>query len=342
MDIVVSIDLLPSLFLGILEETNGDFTACKTAGRRAFTPMKHEQYTQKLRRILTTLDTETFEAVPRALYVFGSYSRGAPEPGDLDLLLVYDRPDNHEDAEEAEFTRTPFTHYMRDFSVKLFRRGEKRRIMYDPRGEILDFIRMGAMMMDESDLILLWSSEDRDWEPKLNAIKVDPTAGRAVRNHFCELGRLECGTGSMHSVMKMLQSDDLKMEKIPVDLKNDSPPILHDPDNQRLIRVNEKCRSRTRVKHAQILRHGLWWFERESQSVMEDAWFETMVFSKSQTHLLLLGKPPVPVIRIVFSKHPNVQKVCLIPTFHAQKENAIYVFERGPQWSLERNALYPD
>jgi predicted nucleotidyltransferase len=61
----------------------------------AILEMKHEQYTQKLRRILTTLNTESFRAVPRALYVFGSYARGAPEPGDLDLLLVYDWPDNY-------------------------------------------------------------------------------------------------------------------------------------------------------------------------------------------------------------------------------------------------------
>ena len=261
--------------------------------------MKHEQYTKKLRRILTTLNTESFKAIPRALYVFGSYSRGAPEPGDLDLLFVYDLPADHE--KEAEFwslfcdaktfKREFVMQYVREFNAKLLRRGEQNHIMYDEGGRLLESIRAGGWMMDEEDLVLLWSDEDRDWEPKLDAIKVNPKAGRAPRNHFCELNRLVCGNGTMFVVMEMLRQKVLKMKKIPVDLKNDSPPMLHEPEHQRWLRFNERSQARPRVKHAQILRYGLWWLEREHQTVMENAWFEKMLLSKSQTHLLLLGKP---------------------------------------------------
>ncbi len=123
------------------------------------------------------------------------------------------------------------------------------------------------------------------------------------------------------------------MKKIPVDLKNDLPPMLHEPEHQRWLRFNERSQARPRVKHAQILRYGLWWLERERQTVMENAWFEKM---------LLLGKPAVPAVRVAFSQSPEVKKVCLIPTFHVRKDNALFVFERGPKWSLEMNAIYPD
>ncbi len=45
-------------------------------------------------------------------------------------------------------------------------------------------------MMDEEDLVLLWSDEDRDWEPKLNAIKVNPQPdlGNGTR-HVVKRGR---------------------------------------------------------------------------------------------------------------------------------------------------------
>lgn len=62
--------------------------------------MKHEVYTKKLKRLLESLCTEPLMAVPRELYAFGSYARGAEEPGDLDLLFVYDLPARY--AEDLE------------------------------------------------------------------------------------------------------------------------------------------------------------------------------------------------------------------------------------------------
>ena len=232
--------------------------------------------------------------------------------------------------------------YIRDFNTKFVRRGEQNRIIYDQGGRFLESIHMGGWTVYESDLMLLWSSEDRNWEQKLNTIKVNPNAGRAPRNHFCELNRLICDNDTMFVTMEMLRQKVLKMTRIPVDLKTDSPPMLHDPEHQLLIRLNEKSRIRARIKHAQVLRYGLWWLEQEHQTVKEYAWFDKLVFNKSQTHLLLLDKPSVPAIRIAFSKMPKIKKVCLIPSFHVRKENALFVFERGSKWSLERNAIYPD
>ena len=45
--------------------------------------MHRDKFTEKLSRIVETIETQALPVKVRSLYVFGSYARGAIEPGDL-------------------------------------------------------------------------------------------------------------------------------------------------------------------------------------------------------------------------------------------------------------------
>jgi len=165
--------------------------------------MKHEAHTERLRHVLSALCTTTFRAIPLELYVFGSYARGAPNPGDLDLWLVYDNPPTY----KAEYREHVAKHgvfesrrrggihaeYHGEFNRAFKKRGKD--ITYDLRGEQLESIRNHTdEILSYSDFVLLWSKDDQDWEPKLQSIKINPDEGRAYRNHFFDLrGYLKIG-----------------------------------------------------------------------------------------------------------------------------------------------------
>jgi hypothetical protein len=51
--------------------------------------VKREKYTEKLIRMI---EVGGLPAKVQALYVFGSYARGACEPGDLDVIAIYEWP----------------------------------------------------------------------------------------------------------------------------------------------------------------------------------------------------------------------------------------------------------
>jgi len=56
------------------------------------TPMRREQFTDKLVRMIQTIQSGALPARVREFYVFGTYSRGALHPGDLDVVVVHDDP----------------------------------------------------------------------------------------------------------------------------------------------------------------------------------------------------------------------------------------------------------
>lgn len=51
--------------------------------------MHRDKFTAKLVRIVESIESGDLPMDVRELYVFGSYSRGAIEPGDLDLIIVH-------------------------------------------------------------------------------------------------------------------------------------------------------------------------------------------------------------------------------------------------------------
>ena len=52
--------------------------------------MDRQNATLKIERIINAIEAEKFPTKVRELYVFGSYARGAINPGDIDLILIHD------------------------------------------------------------------------------------------------------------------------------------------------------------------------------------------------------------------------------------------------------------
>lgn len=61
--------------------------------------------------------------------------------------------------------------------------------------------------------ILIWSDSDRDWGPKLNSIKPDPSAGRDERAHFTYLKRFDSQLQTMANVTEAISQGFLKLTR---------------------------------------------------------------------------------------------------------------------------------
>jgi predicted nucleotidyltransferase len=289
--------------------------------------MKREICTRKLKRILSILCTEKFTAPPRALFVFGSYSRGAEEPGDLDLLLVYDLPT---DWESQPKTNEQFQQWRSELT-KRFRRADTD-IIYDERG-----FRLRGIVDDHDDiipsdgLILLWSREDQDWEPKLAAIQVNPLAGRAPRDHFFDIKRLNSNLATMEEMSKYLKEKKYALTKKQIDLANDPVPSISHRKHLRLIELLEYRVTKTVSRNILMMKYGFAWLESEMQFSSWKTNADKIHVSEHNTHAIVLGSPLDYVLWLL--NEDAMQKVCYIPIFHPHKENVMLIFERGPNFA---------
>jgi hypothetical protein len=108
----------------------------------------------------------------QTVYVFGSYARGAPEPGDVDIAVDIDRTDDRWRShfiDSMSYGRDPYT------VLRLALRGRSRSvsILFEPHSG-----------HDDVPMTLLWQrGEPLDAAlERLQAIPVNPTAGRAPRD----------------------------------------------------------------------------------------------------------------------------------------------------------------
>ncbi len=295
--------------------------------------MKREQFTVKLVRILKSLDSASFPARVREVYVFGSYARGALEPGDLDLLVVHDRA-------TKEYEATAIKHFtdrgMSDIgaickSVDKFR-ADMSRVFRTPgeRVQILLTSELSCVVgtesrIKESDLVLLWSQSDRNWQEKLEAIREDAAAGRAPRNHIIPMSRLHDRVTAMEEVVGMIADGRLLFERLPVDNVRCKLNGYH----TRWLRVWTDCQVMG-VKSMETLPYAMWWLEQHRQRC--DVPNRTEILSKRKTHRLEVGKPSLGWMLGVFKSNPKIVRQCLIPHFRVKGPNELLTFERGPNW----------
>ncbi|MCY0942391.1 nucleotidyltransferase domain-containing protein [Streptomyces antarcticus] len=135
--------------------------------------MQRERATDLLREMLTRLDAgERPLDLVESVYVFGSYARGALDPGDLDVAVVH-RTDMAFSAEVVGAMmagRDPMA------AMKRALKGSKRGIQFQ--------FNQNSDLPAGAELILLWKRGDApsDAQVRLAAMKPDPDAGRAPRD----------------------------------------------------------------------------------------------------------------------------------------------------------------
>jgi predicted nucleotidyltransferase len=283
--------------------------------------MDRDKFTAKLRRILAAIDAGDVPVAVTAFYVFGSYSRGALNPTDLDLLLVYENPPAPDGLNLCEYERLRTS-----IRRALVKRGERIELIATQR--LCDWAQDDGEIIKTSDLVLLWSPDDRDWRPKLDAIKPDPLAGRTPRKEIFPIKRLNASREQMEKIFEEIENSRLILTRI---AEANIECKLNDYHAHRVAHLSKFVAERL----ARHLPFAFWWLEQNGHNCdMQRRGCE--FWSQDRTHRVFLGKPRLGEMKWNFAEHPSIVRQCLIPYFKRGGPNELLVFERGPAFSDAR------
>src|SRR2546423_3183400 len=114
--------------------------------------------------MIEAIQSGSLPARVREFYVFGSYSRGALEPDDLDVIVIHDAPPAAYDGamrrrlagrfNPTEYIFKAHAHFEADMRRPLRKPGERVQILLARKVD--DLVGPGSKIRRE-DLILLWS-----------------------------------------------------------------------------------------------------------------------------------------------------------------------------------------
>jgi predicted nucleotidyltransferase len=299
--------------------------------------MDRESATRQIERIIHAIEAEKFPTKVRELYVFGSYARGALNPGDIDLILIHDPAPELLKRLESEIVRkygNNFMHWPRgQFPERKFE-SMLRRVMRRP-GEKMDIVlstsvekiaEMGENIA-KAHRILIWSDSDRDWRPKINSIKADPNAGRQERAHFANLKRFDSQLRTMVNVTGAISQGFLKLTRIEAQKVE---PTLN-PLYQQWYDWWVRCKVMGK-RSMKLLPYGMWWLQEQPGQALqrpEPPRHDCTMCSEDRKYVVYFGNPPLyAVYHVCHANHPMV-RACLIPHFKRGESNEIFVFEQG-------------
>jgi hypothetical protein len=301
---------------------------------RAFA-MNREQFTKKLVRVIETIESGALPARVREFYVFGSYSRGALEPGDLDVIVIHDRPPrDYEEALLRHFQEKGYSvteqifkaadKLRADMCRPLRRPGEKIQILLAQK---LDELVGEGSKIKHDDLILLWSEADQDYRPRLESIRPDSEAGRASRDHIIELKRLYDTISTMERTVELIRKEELVLTRIAINSIDCQLSAYH----SHWLAWWTQCKIMGKDS-MKLLPYAMWWLQRHrQQSGLPDS--QCVVWSKTGTHRVHLGRPSLGWMIGEFHCSSKVKRQCLIPHLKTGQPNELLVFERGKKWS---------
>jgi predicted nucleotidyltransferase len=295
--------------------------------------MHRNKFTEKLIRIMKAVEAGELPTTVTELYAFGSYARGAIEPGDLDLVVIH-KPDRkaYIERKSAYFQSQGYSKYQAvlkaattfevEIRAALRKPGERIQILLQER---LDWVVGKDSRIKASDLVLLWSIDEPEWKSKLAGIKADENAGRASRNHLVELKRLDCSVGAMEAVVEMVESSQLTLARVPIESINLKLNAVH----RHWLAHWTRCKVMGK-ESMKTLPYAMWWLEQQRQRC--EVPDRTEIWNKRRTYRLEVGKPSFRWMVHRFETMPKLVKQCLIPHFKAKGPNELLVFERGANW----------
>ena len=274
-----------------------------------------------------TIDSGSLPVRVKEFYVFGSYARGALEPHDLDVIVIYENPGREFwDALDRlwEIKRCPVTTLLRK---GLCKPGECIDLGVFPT---LDYIVGKGSTIKKKDVTLLWSDSSRDWRPKLDAIRPNPLAGSKPRNHLFPIKRLACDLTVMKEVTAMVENGVLKLIRL------DPETVERELTPYHLGRLDRCGDGRIGKKSLSVLPCALQWLETHRQQVRGID--TSSLWTDSDTHRVSMGHPALWSVIWYFKRCPKLKRHCLIPHFKRGGPNELLVFERGPKWREWLNA----
>lgn len=234
--------------------------------------MHRDKFTAKLVRILESIESGKLPMDVRELYVFGSYSRGAVEPGDLDLIIVHGRGRQEIDRRVDEALQKSHPDIFARMRAAAGKHNAARMRLFRKPGEAVQIIFAESVAevtgkgsrIKSTDPILIWSHDDQRWREKIASIAPDAGAGRAERNHLVELKRLNDRVSVMERVVEMIEREMLTLTRIPID----SITLKLGPYHRRFLEHwTTNCQVMGR-KSLETLPYVMWWFEQNHDQCM--------------------------------------------------------------------------
>jgi predicted nucleotidyltransferase len=306
--------------------------------------MERQKITRQIERIVQTIEEGKFPAKVTGFYIFGSYARGALNPGDLDVMVVHEPPspeliERLTAAVEAKYGKNimywprsawPQRKFETAMNALIRKPGEKIDILL---GTSLEKINGMGNNIADSVRVLIWSESDRDWRAKIDSIKPDPTAGRQEREHFADLKRFNGDLRMMLNVTEAINRGFLKLTRINTETVE---PILN-PVYQFWYDHWVKCKVMGK-KSMELLRHGMWWMQEQKGSEYQrphPPQHDGTMWSEDWKYAVRFGNPPLYAAYDVCHGERQQRRICLIPHFKKGQPNEMFVFEKGDQTDLK-------
>ena len=289
------------------QNQDGDWCCYDASPDPVSTRKPREHFTKTLLRV-----AERAASTPLigAVYVFGSYARGALLCGDLDLMVEttgqLPRHPLNEDNPMAGLRRIDPT----DAAVRSLARGLK--------GVEISFISTPTRRDPLPEKwgvtpTLVWSREQPDTAANLATITPDPNAGRYERNHFIEVKRTGSTAEEMKEVMKKIQAGSLLMTVHPFPERVWFPKRLQRQEGNRISDAIERLRP---VAYD-------WFLQRGIRVYCSDSTVFTHV-----PYLAHIGRIDLYRMLSFLDRFPEGE-VCLIPHLKKGVRPEMYVFKNG-------------
>jgi len=292
--------------------------------------VKREQCQSLLERIASDVCAKNLPIEVHAVYVFGSFARGALESNDLDVVIVH-APYQNEEQEKEQKEAINRDGWRKAAQIARRHLTTTRRILVKP-GEKVDLL-FGTSLQDAcqfmifkpEDMRLIWSMTTPNVKKNLNGIVVNPAAGRFERTEFISPRRIGDRREVVEEVTMMLNRKELLLKRIPLE---ELVVKLTANYQRRLDWWNElQAMGRDALK---CLPYGLQWMQ--SQRAGEVYVDGPTLHSKGWTRRVQMGRLSLWKMRWYFGRFREMKRQCLIPQMKRSELNELLVFERGPEW----------
>lgn len=307
-----------------------------------------DRATKILSRILATIDGGGVPVGINEVWVFGSYARGALEPGDIDLIIVHEKMS---DALEKELEQQPggnypnyvaylcraSTRYASMIKKPLRRPGEPVDMLLGPT---LKKALTGFSTVQDSHRVLLWTPEHRDWRTVLASITPDPSATRAERREFIPCKRAGCSLEEMQRLTAWIDKGAVTVKRI----QPPEWPVELSQSGQEQIELLRSLRYFGKTAQ-ECLPLGAWWLEQHGCKWIGGERGELNNMKPWPS----LKRPTLRVTfgalhpgRIAwFLDQPKTETAAHVLHFKKSEPRELLEFRRGPAWAefdeIDRN-----
>lgn len=247
----------------------------------------------------------------KALWVFGSWAKGAIYCGDLDLMV----------AVQVKEGSLPATSALRRVLLK----GARDVRLYVGKPE------ENSSGVSVENAVLVWSVTDRDWKKNIANIKPDPSADRFAR----KIDALPLRSEQLYAEIDILEKVvDLKNEGIldwlwvPItDLESESIEW-----SETAVSFYEPLEDHCGKKTYEAMRPIIDWFEvNDPIQTWKYDYFSRAAFTINGT-FIHVGHPCIDLRRL---DHHSCSALMMVPHFTKRGPNGIWIIRRGPKHKLE-------